>query len=70
MSKIYEALELARRKKLIPEKPPETPLPKTYREPASDLEVEEEMLTLYQNVVSALPDKPRPIIMLIGSQSK
>jgi len=69
MSKLYEALELARRKKLIPEKPPETPLPKTYREPASDLEVEEEMLTLYQNVVSALPDKPRPIIMLIGSQS-
>lgn len=69
MSKIYEALELARSKKLIPEKPSETPLPKTYREPASDLELEEEMLTLYQNIASSLPDRPKPVIMFIGSQS-
>ena len=69
MSKIYEALEYARSKKVFPEKPVEVPLPKTYREPEIDVGMEAEMLSLYQNISSLLPDVPRPVVMFIGSQS-
>jgi protein-tyrosine kinase len=69
MSKIYEALEYARKKRIIPEKQPERPLPKTYRVQDDAPEMEEEMITLYQNITSSLPDIPRPVIMVMGSQS-
>jgi len=56
MSKIYEALEYARNKRIIPEKPVEVPLPKIYRAPDSEIGLENEMLSLYQNITSLLPD--------------
>jgi len=69
MSKIYEALEYARTKRIVPEKPVEVPLPKTYSAPGVDLGVDEEMLTLYQNIATLLPGITRPVVMFIGSQS-
>jgi len=69
MSKIYEALEYARNKRIIPEKPIEVPLPKTYRAPGFDHGMEEEMLNLYQNITTFLPDVTRPVVMIIGSHS-
>lgn len=69
MSKIYEALEIARKKKIIPEKPPETPLPKVYRSSDSGPDLDEEMLTLYQNITGFLPDIARPVVLIIGSHS-
>ncbi len=69
MSKIYEALEYARNKRMIPEKPIEVPLPKTYRTPESDIGVDNEMLSLYQNISALLPDVTHPVVMFIGSHS-
>lgn len=69
MSKVYEALEYARKMKIIQEKPPERPLAKTYQAQDNAPAMEEEMVTLYQNITSALPDIARPVIMIIGSQS-
>jgi Mrp family chromosome partitioning ATPase len=69
MSKIYAALEFARSKRIIPDRPVEAPLPKTYREPEVDFGVAEEMLTLYQNITMLLPDVSRPVVMFIGSHS-
>jgi len=69
MSKIYEALEYARNKRIIPEKPIDVPLPKTYRDPEIDHGMDEEMLNLYQGITALLPDVTRPVVMFIGSQS-
>jgi protein-tyrosine kinase len=70
MSKIYEALEYARNKRMIPEKPIEVPLPKTYRTPEADIGLENEMLSLYQNITSSLlPDVVHPVVMFIGCHS-
>ena len=69
MSKIYEALEYARSKKMIPEKPIEVPLPKTYRTPDVDHGMEDDMFSLYQNIASLLPDIAHPVVMFIGSHS-
>jgi protein-tyrosine kinase len=69
MSKIYEALEYARNKKMIPEKPIEVPLPKTYKTPEADIGLENEMLSLYQNISGLLPDVMHPVVMFIGSHS-
>jgi len=69
MSKIYEALEYARNKRMIPEKPIEVPLPKTYRTPESDIGVDNEMLSLYQNISALLPNVTHPVVMFIGSHS-
>jgi len=69
MSKIYEALEYARSKRIIPDRPVEVPLPKTYRAPELDIGLDEEMLNLYQNIATLLPDVTRPVVMFIGSHS-
>jgi protein-tyrosine kinase len=69
MSKIYEALERARNTRILPEKLSETPLPKTYASAQASLEMEEEMITLYQNITSLLPDVQTPSILFIGSHS-
>lgn len=69
MSKIYEALEYARNKKIIPEKQAESPLPKTYKGPGMDPSMEEEMLSLYQSITSLLPDVSKPVVLFIGSNS-
>jgi len=69
MSKIYEALEYARSKRIIPDRPVEVPLPKTYRAPEVDIGLDDEMLTLYQNITMHLPDVTRPVVMFIGSHS-
>jgi len=69
MSKIYEALEYARNKRMMPEKPIEVPLPKTYRTQESEIGLENEMLSLYQNITALLPDIAHPVIMFIGSHS-
>ena len=69
MSKIYEALELARKTPFFREKEIEAPLPKTYKTGALDLEIEEEMVTLYQNINSLLPDVQKPSLLFVGSHS-
>ena len=69
MSRLYDALELARKKKIMQEKPSEMPLPKIYSTQEALHDMEEEMLSLYQNIMGLLPDIARPIILFIGSQS-
>ena len=64
MSRLYDALELARKKKIMQEKPSEVPLPKIYTAQDSVHDMEEEMLSLYQNIMGLLPDIARPIILL------
>ena len=69
MSKIYEALEIARKKRIIPEKHIEKPLPKDYSARGDGPDLDEEMLTLYQNITGLLPDVARPVVLVIGSHS-
>jgi protein-tyrosine kinase len=69
MSKIYEALEIARKKRIIPDKPIEKPLPKAYSRSGDGPDLDEEMLTLYQNITGLLPDVARPVVLVIGSHS-
>jgi protein-tyrosine kinase len=69
VSRLYDALELARKKKIIRENPSEVPLPKIYGPLEGALDLEEEMISLYQNITGLLPDIARPIILFIGSQS-
>jgi protein-tyrosine kinase len=69
MSRLYDALELARKTKNKRGNPSEMPLPKIYRTQDNAPEMEEEMITLYQNITGLLPNIARPIILFIGSHS-
>jgi protein-tyrosine kinase len=69
MSRLYDALELAKMNRIVREKPPENPLPKIYGNHDGAPDMEAEMLTLYQNITGLLPNIARPIILFIGSQS-
>lgn len=72
MSKIYEALQQAKKERknfvspsetLLPEVPPASPYPDIHA-----LTMEKEMLSLYQNIEALLPNSPKKAIQFIGSR--
>ncbi len=71
MSKIYEALQNAQQETREPEKP-KRELARTSEAtllPAvADLDLEFEMITLYQNIESRLPDLDRKVIQFLGAR--
>lgn len=73
MSKIYDALEHARKEKIIIEEqvaPSPTPMITTNGiQNGLAIDMEEEMVSLYQTVSSALPGLVSRVVMFIGSQS-
>jgi len=70
MSKIYDALEQARKERTVFEEPVRTPtvmLPaQSYK---AEVSMEQEMLSLYQTIAASLPAVDHPSILLIGSRS-
>lgn len=70
MSKIYEALELAQKERKGLQVFPAVPI---HELPASGklkkLEVEDEMVHLYQSINSQIPDSPKKVIQFIGTHS-
>lgn len=72
MSKIYEALEQAQRlQKREDSSVMVRPAPFAIVLPAiepSELDMEREMITLYQNIESFLPDVPKKVIQFMGSR--
>ena len=74
MSKIYDALEQARKVRItadFPKEPPPPPLPVDLspRASAADTDMEQEMITLYQTITAALPDIDHHSILFVGSRS-
>ena len=70
MSKIYDALEHAGREKKAfeePLRPPTVMLPKTRGKP--DVDMDQEMLSLYQTITASLPAVDHPSVLVIGSRS-
>jgi protein-tyrosine kinase len=73
VSKIYDALEQARKVRItedFPKKPP-PPLPVDLspRASAADTDMEQEMITLYQTITAALPDIDHRSVLFVGSRS-
>jgi protein-tyrosine kinase len=72
VSKIYEALEQAQRvQKREDSSVMVRPAPSAIILPAiepSELDMEREMITLYQNIESILPDLPKKVIQFMGSR--
>ncbi len=70
MSRIFDALQHAKREKEIPPaesvSPPSTSLPQPT---TAEVEMEEEMISLYQTITSSLPDVKHPSVLFIGSRS-
>ena len=76
MSKIFDALENAQKEGSAGNMPAETPPPPSVSLPAessqgarTDVDMEQEMLNLYQTIVAALPDVDHPSVLFIGSRS-
>jgi len=74
MSKIYDALELARKARIISDaskEPAAPPLPVNLGPGASDGEVnmEQEMIILYQTITAALPGVEHRSVLFVGSRS-
>lgn len=72
MSRIYDALERAReegRTVAEPLSPPSVSLPVSPEKGAADLDMEQEMLTLYHMITATLPQIDHPTILFIGSRS-
>ena len=76
MSKIFDALENAQKEGAFSNMPSEIPLPpavslptKSSKDIRADISMEQEMLTLYQTIMAALPDVDHPSVLLIGSRS-
>ncbi len=71
MSKIYEALENARQESRMPEKT-RVELPRTSDaatpHPTVQMDLENEMIVLYQNIESQLPDMERKVILFLSSR--
>lgn len=67
MTKIYEALNYARKEREGVEKLYVVPQPGGNSLITSDLEMEEEMVGLYQTIDSLLPDSQKKIIQFMGS---
>ncbi len=75
MSKIFDALENAQKEGLggrIPTGIPPVPsvsLPKAMDRNLTEINMEQEMLSLYQTIVSALPYVDHPSVLFVGSRS-
>ncbi|HBA53540.1 CpsD/CapB family tyrosine-protein kinase [Syntrophorhabdus aromaticivorans] len=74
MSKIYNALEQARKARITADFPKEPASPSlsldlSERVPAGDIDMEQEMITLYQTITAALPDTNHRSVLFIGSKS-
>jgi protein-tyrosine kinase len=72
MSKIYDALEHARKGGAViaePASPPSVSLPVNPQPGAVDIDMEQEMITLYQMITASLPDTDHPSVLFIGSRS-
>ncbi|OPY80549.1 MAG: Tyrosine-protein kinase YwqD [Syntrophorhabdus sp. PtaU1.Bin153] len=75
MSKIYDALEHARKSRIrvdIPQEPSLPPLPAVnlgQRVSTDGVDMEQEMITLYQTITAALPDTDHRSILFVGSKS-
>jgi len=73
MSKIFDALEHARKEKLMTDERTVVPSPTTFASSVVpnglEFDMEEEMVSLYQTVSSALPSMTCRVVMFIGSQS-
>lgn len=73
MSKIYDALEHASKVRITTEKAPEPVLPNVSLpvSPSKEAEVdmEQEMITLYQTITAALPDIDHRSVLFVGSKS-
>ncbi len=71
MSRIFEALQHAKKEKeIIPPAEPVSSLSTTLpQQPNGEIEMEEEMISLYQTITAALPDIKHPSVLFIGSRS-
>ncbi|OPY00321.1 MAG: Tyrosine-protein kinase ptk [Syntrophorhabdus sp. PtaB.Bin006] len=74
MSKIYDALEQARKVRItadIPKEPSSASLSVDLSQGvrAGDVDMEQEMVTLYQMIAASLPDTDRHSVLFIGSKS-
>jgi len=70
MSKIYDALEHARKERLVldePLRPPTVSLPAAAGRP--EIDMEEEMMSLYQMIAASLPSVDHPSVLFVGSRS-
>ncbi|MGD0229484.1 MAG: CpsD/CapB family tyrosine-protein kinase [Syntrophorhabdales bacterium] len=68
MSKIFDALEHARKAGMTaPDPPPSVSLPVNER--GCEVDMEQEMLSLYQTITASLPDVYHPSVLLVGSRS-
>jgi protein-tyrosine kinase len=75
MSKIFDALENAQKEGIsgnLPFEPPLLPsisLPVDSRHVKVEIDMEQEMLTLYQTIIAALPNIHHPSVLFVGSRS-
>jgi Mrp family chromosome partitioning ATPase len=72
MTKIFEALQRARKETMTPHKEvviPKVALPQNVEPGKDEIEMEEEMIALYQTIVASLPDVANRSVMFIGSRS-
>jgi protein-tyrosine kinase len=68
MSKIFEALECARREKRGPGKEPGVPLPGRRPSKTPTLDIEDEMVDLYHSIDSVLSHSSKKVIQFMGSR--
>src|SRR5512139_3385339 len=75
MSRIFDALENAQKEGLTSNLPVEPPLPPPISLPVdrqlnrAEINMEQEMLTLYQTITAALPNNHHPSVLFVGSRS-
>jgi protein-tyrosine kinase len=75
MSKIFDALENAQKEGLVsslplePSPPPPISLPVDPQHRKVEINMELEMLTLYQTITAALPNTRHPSVLFVGSRS-
>ena len=73
MSKIYDALEHARQEAAMvaaePTPPRSVSLPLDPLPGKPDIDMEQEMITLYQMITASLPDVDHPSVLFVGSRS-
>ncbi len=70
MSKIYDALEHARKERRLfeePLRPPTVSLPVAAGRP--EIDMEQEMMSLYQMITASLPSVDHPSVLFVGSRS-
>ena len=72
MSKIFEAIENARRGETVsdePLSPPSVSLPVSRQPGRVDVDMEPEMISLYQTITAALPNINHRSVLFVGSRS-